>query len=85
MIQKRLRNMTLRAQRKWESESMKAIVVAMLCLPILTACNRTTGGAEIAVKGACTVWQPLDYSKKDTAQTRTGIQQNNARRDGFCQ
>lgn len=63
---------------------MKAFVAAMLFLPILTACNRTTGGAEIAVRGACTVWQPLIYSKRDTAETRSGIQTNNGRRDGFC-
>lgn len=63
---------------------MKAFVVAMIFLPILTACNATTGGAEIAVRGACGVWPATPYSKLDTKATRAGNQLNNARRDGFC-
>jgi hypothetical protein len=43
-----------------------------------------TGGAEIAANAACTVWPYTDYSKNDTARTKSGNQFNNTSRDGFC-
>jgi hypothetical protein len=63
---------------------MKLSRMAMLCPLILASCSAMTGGAEIAANAACTVWPYTDYSKNDTARTKSGNQFNNTSRDGFC-
>jgi hypothetical protein len=76
--------MTGRELKMFRIGKMQLVLIVIGCLPILTACNKTTGGAEIAVGAACRSWPETTYSKKDTPQTQVGNKFNNTSRDGFC-
>jgi hypothetical protein len=48
---------------------------------LLAGCSKTTG---IGGTNACTFWQPITWSQKDTPQTITEVKANNARQKAWC-
>jgi hypothetical protein len=57
--------------------------LAMLSMFLLTGCLSLTGTVETNLT-ACSVWRPISWAVKDTAQTITEVKVNNARREGYC-
>lgn len=49
---------------------------------LLAGCSRTTGTAGI---DACSFWQPISWSQKDTPQTVGEVKANNAKRKAWCE
>lgn len=58
----------------------KAIFVTV-SLSLLAGCNTTR---TVATDAACGPWRAISYSSKDTPQTVSEVQGNNARRAGYC-
>lgn len=48
---------------------------------LLAGCSRTTGTGAI---DACSFWQPISWSQRDTPQTIAEVKVNNARRKAWC-
>lgn len=46
----------------------------------LTGCTTLMG----SVGTECSIWKPITWSKKDTAQTVEEVKINNARREAWC-
>jgi hypothetical protein len=58
--------------------------VPVIVLPfLLTGCATMTGSAETN-GAACSVWQSISWSQRDTDRTITEVKVNNARRAAFC-
>lgn len=56
----------------------------VIVLPfLLTGCGTMMGSAGTNT-AACSVWQPISWSQKDTDRTITEVKVNNARRSAFC-
>lgn len=56
----------------------------VIVLPfLLPGCGTMTGSAGTNT-AACSVWQPISWSLKDTDRTITEVKVNNARREAYC-
>jgi hypothetical protein len=56
----------------------------VIVLPfLLTGCGTMTGSAATNAS-ACSVWQPISWSLRDTDRTITEVKVSNARREAFC-
>ena len=68
-------NATLRKSR---------LPIVLATLSILAACQSTTSTGGISKAAVCSIFPPITYSSRDTAETVTQIRRNNAAFDAYC-
>lgn len=57
-------------------------------LSILTACQTTTNTVatdEAITAGVCSIFSPITWSSRDTAETIDQVRRHNAGRDEYCE